>query len=296
VPNALPAAERSRIRASVTAAADRYLATQRGQAYGLPLPGEAAAYVWGGNSNIINNAVVLATAFDLTRDVKYRDGAVQTADYLLGRNALNMSYVTGWGEQNAHQQHSRIFAHQLDPSLPNPPDGSLAGGPNAALQDPFAANLLAGCEPMFCYVDDINSYSTNEVAINWNSALAWLASFLADQRDAAAVSASTCAVTYTTHGSWPDGFNTQVTLTNTGPSAVDGWSLRWAFTGDQQVRSYWSAKVSQSGATVTAKNEAWNAKIAPGGTVTFGLIGTTAGGPNPTPNLVTLNGTACTIS
>ncbi|MEU2615909.1 glycoside hydrolase family 9 protein [Micromonospora sp. NPDC007271] len=296
VPNGLPAAERARIRASVTAAADRYLATLHGQAYGLPLPGDAGAYVWGGNSNVINNAVVLATAFDLTRDARYRDGAVQTADYLLGRNALNISYVTGWGEHAAQNQHSRIFAHQLDPNLPHPPAGSLAGGPNAALQDPYAANLLAGCQPMFCYVDDINSYSTNEVAINWNSALAWLASFLADQRDAAAVPAPTCAVTYTTHGSWPDGFNTQVTVRNTGKSAVDGWSLRWAFTGDQQVQGYWSAKVSQSGATVTATNESWNARIALGAEITFGLIGSTAGSPNPTPTLITLNGVACTLS
>ncbi|SBT39484.1 glycoside hydrolase family 9 protein [Micromonospora narathiwatensis] len=296
VPNALPAAERARIRASVTAAADRYLATLRGQAYGLPLTGEDYSYVWGGNSNIINNAVVLATAFDLTRDAKYRDGAVQSADYLLGRNALNISYVTGWGEHAAQNQHSRIFGHQLDPNLPHPPAGSLAGGANSGLQDPFAANLLAGCKPMFCYVDDINSYATNEVAINWNSALAWLASFLADQRDAKAVPAPTCAATYTTHGSWPDGFNTQVTVRNTGTSAVTGWNVRWAFTGDQHVNSYWSAQVSQSGATVTATNESWNAKIAPGAEVTFGLIGSTASGPNPNPNLVTLNGVACTLS
>ncbi|MFU8873722.1 glycoside hydrolase family 9 protein [Micromonospora sp. SL4-19] len=296
VPNGLPAAEQARVRASVTAAADRYLATLRGQAYGLPLPGTAGAYVWGGNSNIINNAVVLGTAFDLTRNAKYRDGAVQTADYLLGRNALNVSYVTGWGEHAAQNQHSRLYGHQLDPNLPHPPAGSLAGGPNAALQDPYAANLLAGCQPMFCYVDDINSYSTNEVAINWNSALAWLASFLADQGDAATVPAPACAVTYTTHGSWPDGFNTQVTVRNTGTSPVDGWSLRWAFTGDQQVRDFWSAKLTQSGATVTAKNESWNAKIAPGGTVTFGLLGATSGGPNPAPTLITLNGVACTVS
>ncbi|MFU8851441.1 glycoside hydrolase family 9 protein [Micromonospora sp. SL1-18] len=296
VPNALPAAEQARIRASVTAAADRYLATLRGQAYGLPLPGDAGAYVWGGNSNIINNAIVLATAFDLTRDAKYRDGAVQSADYLLGRNALNISYVTGWGEHAARNQHSRLFAHQLDPNLPHPPAGSLAGGANAALQDPYAANLLAGCQPMFCYVDDINSYSTNEVAINWNSALAWLASFLADQRDAAAVPAPTCAVTYTTHGSWPEGFNTQVTVRNTGTSAVNGWNVRWAFTGDQKVQSFWSAQVSQSGATVTATNESWNATITPGAEITFGLIGSTSGAPNPTPTLITLNNHACTLS
>jgi endoglucanase len=296
VPNGLPATDRTRVRASVTAAADRYLAALRAQAYGLPLPGDAASYVWGSNSNIVNNAVVLATAFDLTRDATYRDGAVQAADYLLGRNALNISYVTGWGEHTAQNQHTRIFAHQLDANLPHPPAGSLAGGANAGIQDPFAANLLAGCKPMFCYVDDINSYSTNEVAINWNSALAWLASFLADQGDATAVPASTCAVTYTTHGSWPDGFTTQVTVRNTGTAPVDGWSLRWAFTGDQKVSNYWSAQVAQSGATVTAKNLSWNAKIAPGGTVTFGLNGATAGGPNPNPNLVTLNNTACTLS
>ncbi|SBT37878.1 glycoside hydrolase family 9 protein [Micromonospora auratinigra] len=294
VPNTLPAAEKTRIRASVAAAADRYLTTLRAQAYGLPLP--ADAYVWGSNSNVVNNAVVLGTAFDLTGDAKYRDGAVQTADYLLGRNALNMSYVTGWGEQNAHNQHSRIFAHQLDPNLPNPPAGSLAGGPNSGIQDPYAANLLAGCKPMFCYVDNIDSYSTNEIAINWNSALAWLASFLADQGDAAAVPAPTCAVTYTTHGSWPDGFTTQVTLRNTGSKAIDGWSLRWAFTGDQKVSGYWSAQVAQSGATVTAKNLSWNAKVAPGAEITFGLNGSTAGGPNPNPTLITLNGSPCTLS
>ncbi|MFI5837826.1 glycoside hydrolase family 9 protein [Micromonospora sp. NPDC051300] len=296
VPNTLPAAEKTRIRASVTAAADRYLATVADQAYGLAMPGTADAYVWGSNSNLVNNAIVLATAFDLSRDAKYRDGAVQSADYLFGRNALNMSYVTGWGEQNAHNQHSRIFGNQLDPALPNPPAGSLAGGPNAALQDPYAANLLAGCAPMFCYVDNINSYATNEVAINWNSALAWLASFLADQGDAAAVPAPTCAVTYTTHGSWPTGFTTQVTVRNTGTKAVNGWSLRWAFLADQKVSHAWSAQVSQSGATVTAKNLPWNAKLAPGASTTFGLNGTGSAAPNPDPTLIILNGKSCAVS
>ena len=43
------------------------------------------------------------------------------------------------------------------------------------LDDPFAASLLAGCAAQFCYVDDIQSWSTNELTINWNSALAWVA-------------------------------------------------------------------------------------------------------------------------
>ncbi|TDB71352.1 glycoside hydrolase family 9 protein [Micromonospora sp. KC723] len=294
VPNGLPAAERARIRASVTEAADAYLATLHAQAYGLPMP--ANGYFWGATSSVINNAVVLATAFDLTRNATYRDGAVQAADYLFGRNALNMSYVTGWGEQHARNQHSRIFGHQLDPSMPRPPAGSLAGGPNADLQDPFVAQLLKGCKPMFCYVDDINSYSTNEVAINWNSALAWLASFLADQGDAGAVPAQTCTATYQIHGSWPDGFNTQVTVRNTGTKAINGWTVRYAFTGDQEVTRGWSAQVSQDGATVTARNLPYNGKIAPGGSVTFGLVGKAGALANPAPNLVTVNGASCALS
>ncbi|MBQ1017185.1 glycoside hydrolase family 9 protein [Micromonospora sp. D93] len=298
VPNGLPAADLARVRSSVTAAADTYLAELRRQAYGLPMPGDANSYFWGGNSNVINNAVVLATAFDLTRNPAYRDGAVQAMDYVLGRNALNISYVTGWGEHAAQNQHSRIFGHQLDPNLPRPPAGSLAGGPNAALQDPFVAQLLAGCEPMFCYVDDINSYSTNEVAINWNSALAWISSFLADQGDAGAVPATTCTARYTNYGAWQGGtgFTGQLTIQNTGTATVNGWSVRFAFTGDQRVREAWLAKVAQSGATVTARNESYNAKIAPGGTVTFGFNATTGGGANPSPGLVTVNGAACSLS
>ncbi|MCF0095573.1 glycoside hydrolase family 9 protein [Micromonospora sp. MH99] len=298
VPNGLPAAELTRVRASVTGAADAYLAELRRQAYGLPMPGDAASYFWGGNSSIINNAIVLATAFDLTRNATYRDGAVQAMDYILGRNALNISYVTGWGEHNAQNQHSRIFGHQLNPDLPRPPDGSLAGGANAALQDPFAAQLLAGCKPMFCYVDDINSYSTNEVAINWNSALAWISSFLADQDEAGAVPASTCSVSYANYGAWEGGtgFTGQLTVRNTGTTAVNGWTVRFAFTGDQRVREAWLAKVTQAGATVTARNESYNAKIAPGGTVTFGFNATTNGGANPKPGLVTVNGNPCSLS
>jgi endoglucanase len=100
-------------------------------------------------------------------------------DYLLGRNGLNQSFVTGYGERASTNEHSRIWAHQLDPKLPTPPPGSLAGGPNSGLQDPVAQQNLPGCAPAKCYIDDIFSYSTNETAINWNSSLAWIAAFAA---------------------------------------------------------------------------------------------------------------------
>ncbi|MDI6102803.1 glycoside hydrolase family 9 protein [Actinoplanes sp. NEAU-A12] len=295
VPNRFPAADRQRVRQSVADAADRYLATLKAQAYGLPMPGNAGGYFWGANSNILNNVQVLATAFDLTGDVKYRDGALQGVDYVFGRNALNQSYVTGWGEKSSQNQHSRIFAHQADASTPHPPAGSLAGGANANLDDPFAKNLLEGCEPMFCYVDHIESYATNEVAINWNSALAWVASFLADQGTGQPSGGVTCDATYTDYGPWQGngGFTAQVTVTNTGTAAIDGWTARFAFLGGQKVREAWSVAATQEGATVAATNLTPNRRIQPGQTVYFGFNATTPGGPSPAPELITLNGSAC---
>ncbi|MDX3545939.1 glycoside hydrolase family 9 protein [Streptomyces europaeiscabiei] len=179
VPNKLPG--RDKVRRSVIKGADRYLATLKAHPYGMPYAPDGNLYDWGSNHQILNNAVVVATAYDISGAAEYREGALQSMDYLFGRNALNISYVTGYGEVDARNQHSRWYAHQLDPDQPNPPVGTLAGGPNSGIQDPYAQSKLQGCVGQFCYIDDIQSWSTNEHTINWNAALARMASFVADQ-------------------------------------------------------------------------------------------------------------------
>ncbi len=83
-------------------------------------------------------------------------------------------------------------------------------------------------------------------------------------------------------------------ITNTGDTPIDGWTLRFAFAGDQKLQETWTARMSQAGATVTAKNESYNARIPPGSQVTFGFTATTNGGADPPPGLFTVNGAACT--
>ncbi|MED7929037.1 glycoside hydrolase family 9 protein [Nonomuraea sp. LP-02] len=284
VPNALP--DRARVRKSVVLGAEKYLAIQRAHPYGLPY--NPPDYDWGSNNLVLNNLVVVATAYDLTGEEKYRGAVREGMDYILGRNALNQSYVTGYGEVASKNQHSRWYAHQLDPALPNPPRGTLAGGPNSAIQDPVAQRLLQGCKPQFCYIDHIESWSTNELTINWNSPLAWVSAFLADRGERV-----DCRVSYTAHGSWPSGFTTQVVIENTGRQAVDGWTLRWSFPAGQQAGNAWGATLSQSGAVVTAKALDWNSQIKPGQRVTFGFNGTNPSGPNPAPEVFHLNGARC---
>ncbi|WP_153040400.1 glycoside hydrolase family 9 protein [Actinoplanes sp. TFC3] len=180
LPSNLPG--RAQVKASVVRGAEKYLAIQQAHPYGVPYAPANNLWDWGSNSTVLNNAQVLASAYELTGHAKYRTAALEAMDYILGRNALNQSYVTGYGEVTSHNQHSRWYAHQLDPALPNPPKGSLAGGANSSLQDPLAQSKLAGCVGQFCYIDDIQSWSTNELTINWNSALAWMATFAAAQR------------------------------------------------------------------------------------------------------------------
>ncbi|MFD0535937.1 cellulose binding domain-containing protein [Actinomadura luteofluorescens] len=81
--------------------------------------------------------------------------------------------------------------------------------------------------------------------------------------------------------SWSGGFTAQVTITNSGSSALNGWTLEFAFPGDQKIGQGWSAAWSQSGAAVTAKNLDWNASIAPGASLSIGFqaTGSASGAP-----------------
>jgi endoglucanase len=183
VPSRIPG--RDKIRASVLRAADAILAVQTRQPYGQPYAPASNQWTWGSNSQILNNMIVLGTAYDISGASKYRTAVLQGVDYLFGRNALNISYVTGFGTVTSKNQHSRMYARQLDLALPHPPAGTMAGGPNTGIQDPLAQSKLAGCAPQFCYIDDIQSFATNEIAINWNAGLSWVSSFVADLDDGA---------------------------------------------------------------------------------------------------------------
>lgn len=177
VPNDLTDAQLADVRAMVTQAADGYVNDVRSTGFGLPLDGD---YVWGSNSQVLNNSVVLGVAHDLTGEASYANAALAGMDYVLGRNPLNQSYVTGYGERDSVNQHHRFWANQLDASLPNPPAGTIAGGPNQDPADPIGEQELQGCAPAMCYIDHIESYTTNETTINWNAPLAWMASFADD--------------------------------------------------------------------------------------------------------------------
>ena len=131
------------------------------------------SFEWGSNMGIANDGVLLMMGAAVFDDETLRAEAGRQLDYLLGENATGYCFVTGYGEKSPVHPHHRPSA-----AFGAPMPGMLVGGPDSSLEDPFAQNVLAGCDPAKCYADSDQSYSTNEVCVYWNSPLILLISAL----------------------------------------------------------------------------------------------------------------------
>jgi len=179
VPNGLPKGDIEAIRKNVAAVGDKYMDLIAKQGYRLPFAPTKKGYPWGSNSFVLTNALMLGLAYDFTKDSKYLNGAAAGMDYILGRNPLDQSFVTGWGDRALENPYHRFWCHQANPKYPPPPPGVLSGGPNSGFEDPYMASAgLAGCAPQKCFIDNGEAWSANEVTINWNAPLFWVAAYL----------------------------------------------------------------------------------------------------------------------
>jgi cellulase/cellobiase CelA1 len=106
-------------------------------------------------------------------------------------------------------------------------------------------------------------------------------------------------VTYDVVSGWASGFVANVSITNTGPNPITGWTLAFSFpTNTESVSSStWNATYAEDGPNVVVTPVDWNAYLAPnsGNTVSIGFIGNQTGA-NPSPASFTLNGTVCTTT
>jgi Cellulose binding domain/Fibronectin type III domain len=109
---------------------------------------------------------------------------------------------------------------------------------------------------------------------------------------------STCAVTYDDTGGWDTGFIASVSITDTGPNAINGWTLAFTFPSDtESVSGGWNANYSENGENVNVTPVNWDGYLAPNGgnTVSIGFVAN-QDGAYPSPAAFTLNGTVCTTT
>jgi endoglucanase len=124
-------------------------------------------FKWGSNSDVANMAIIKLVAYKITRDKKYLPSIQSDVDYILGRNATGYCFVTGFGSKQVMNIHHRPSGAD---GIAEPYPGFLSGGPNTVT---FAdcPNLVRSKFPAKSFVDAECSYSTNEIAINWNAPL-----------------------------------------------------------------------------------------------------------------------------
>ena len=138
------------------------------QAHALRVPTVVSDFVWGSNAVMMNKAMLLEVAFALEKRSRYRDASLALVDYISGRNLTGFSFVTGFGNRSPRFIHHR--PSQAD-NIADPVPGWLVGGPQNGHQDEckYPSDM-----PAMSYLDAWCSYSTNEVAINWNAPLVYV--------------------------------------------------------------------------------------------------------------------------
>ncbi|MFM7024261.1 MAG: glycoside hydrolase family 9 protein [Flavobacteriales bacterium] len=166
-------AEIEMVKEKVIKMADEYRKSAAKSAYGVPMGVTASDFNWGSNSGNGNQGVMLLQAYSITGEKSYLYAAMSSLDYYLGRNGTSYSFVTGFGGKATMHPHCR--PSEAD-GIKEPIPGFVAGGPNPGMED--NANCGGKYEfklPATAYLDDVCSYASNEIAINWNAPFLYIA-------------------------------------------------------------------------------------------------------------------------
>ena len=155
-------------KACIFTLADSIVLSLENNGYGVPLLEND--FNWGSNSFAANKGMILIHAYILSKEEKYLNAATAIIDYILGRNPLDISYLTGYGVNSAKNPHHR--PSQAD-GIDEPVPGMLVGGPNYTAND-CAKKFVQMDAVAKSYYDNSCSYATNEVAINWNAPFAYV--------------------------------------------------------------------------------------------------------------------------
>jgi len=166
----------STLRSSLINHCDSLVAAVTKSSFQTPNGNSPRDFGWGCLAEAFGtNGLTLCYAYQLTSDKKYLTAALENAEYILGRNATGYCYITGFGTKSPMHPHHRISeADGIEAPFP----GLVAGGPNPGQQDIAEVKVYPSKQPDESYTDVMQSYASNEIAINWNASvlalLGWL--------------------------------------------------------------------------------------------------------------------------
>jgi cellulose 1,4-beta-cellobiosidase len=121
---------------------------------------------------------------------------------------------------------------------------------------------------------------------------------------------SSCSAAYSVQSDWGSGFTASLNITNNGTAAITGWTVTYAYAGNQTLANGWNGTWSQSGKTVTVTNASYNGSLAAGASTTAGanfnysgtnaapasVTCTPAGSTTPPPGSITATPTSLNVT
>ena len=129
-----------------------------------------SSFHWASNKTRLDNGVLLLIANSAAPKPEYVDAALDQLHFVLGRNALAKSFVTGYGANSVKNPHNRtMFA--LGRIVP----GVLVGGPNSDGQD----GVTPTSQGQRSYADQLQAYASNENSVEYNAPLVFVTALLA---------------------------------------------------------------------------------------------------------------------
>lgn len=156
--------------ASITRLADSYANAYASSPYRTTM--STSHFFWGSNSIAANQGMALVLAYLAKPSNSYKTAAIGALDYLTGKNPVDYCFVTGMGSKSPMHIHHRPSGSD---GVTDPDPGFLVGGPNVNQDDQL---VYPSTVAAFSYIDDKDSYASNEVAINWNAPLVFLSGAL----------------------------------------------------------------------------------------------------------------------
>lgn len=129
-------------------------------------------FEWGSNGVIAVNGMILGLAHQVYKSDKYKEAMLSTFNYLMGTNPTDYCFVSRFGTRyprNFHDRRTTAFGKY------EPMPGYLCGGANSGQVADCGKMNYPSSQPARCYLDKVCSYSTNEIANNWNAPMAGLA-------------------------------------------------------------------------------------------------------------------------
>lgn len=133
-------------------------------------------YVWGSTGRMLGRAMNHLIAYEISENVEYLHMASEQLNGVLGINAMKTCYVTGVGSRRVLNLHHAPTAADLNLE---PIPGIMTGGPNKHLNDEALQNSFdSNTPPAKTYLDNEESYASNENTVNSNALLVFVSAYL----------------------------------------------------------------------------------------------------------------------